>query len=60
MCIKKKKIVHTKYKTEKSRIKILKKERKIALNKKENKISKEIKINKNQQEEITQIKQVLL
>ena len=46
MCIKKKKIVHTKYKTEKSRIKILKKERKIALNKKENKISKEIKINK--------------
>ena len=57
MCIKKKKIVHTKYKTEKSRIKILKKERKIALNKKENKISKEI---KNQQEEITQIKQVLL
>ena len=46
MCIKKKKIVHTKYKTEKSRIKILKKERKIILNKKENKISKEIKINK--------------
>ncbi len=46
MCIKKKKIVHTKYKTEKSRIKILKKERKITLNKKENKISKEIRINK--------------
>ena len=46
MCIKKKKIIHTKYKTEKSRIKILKKERKIILNKKENKISKEIKINK--------------
>ena len=43
---KKEKIVHTKYKTEKSRTKILKKERKITLNKKENKISKEIKINK--------------
>ena len=43
---KKEKIVHTKYKIEKSRIKILKKERKITLNKKETKISKEIKINK--------------
>lgn len=30
------------------------------MNKKETKISKEIKMNKNQQEEITQIKQVLL
>ena len=43
---KKEKIVHTKYKTEKSRIKTLKKERKITLNKKEIKISKEIRINK--------------
>ena len=43
---KKEKIVHTKYKKKKSRIKILKKERKITLNKKENKISKEIRINK--------------